>query len=164
MERLASHAPEVYAVVSLLDAPAGGFGSGLVRSVDRARQRLADLAPGAVVAPIGAGELERIAVAEQRMFERVRGVLACSRASTKEIEWLLPRVEVRGLSAREAPTDISRGKAVLDRKGLDELDRLVPAFLDRIAELEREAQTRAEASGEPAELVPVAVLMTTGWV
>lgn len=104
LEQLASHTPEVYAVVSLSDAPAGGFGSGLVRSIDRARSRLADLAPGAALTPIGGRELERVAVAEQRMFERLRGVLACERARTKEIEWLLRRVEVRGL-----------GEPVLDR-------------------------------------------------
>lgn len=101
LEQLASHTPEVYAVVSLHDAPAGGFGSGLVRSVDRARRRVEDLAGVASAQPIAGAELDGIAVAEQRTFEQVCGVLACERAATKEIEWLLRRGELRGLGEPE---------------------------------------------------------------
>jgi AAA-like domain len=101
LAQLASHVPEVYAVVSLRDAPAGGFGSGLVRSVDRARRRLEDLAGVGAAQPISGRELDGIAVVEQRTFEQVRGVLACERARTKEIEWLLRRVELRGLGEPE---------------------------------------------------------------
>jgi len=97
LAQLASHVPEVFAVVALRDAPAGGFGAGVVRSVDRARRRLEDLAGVAAAQPISGAELEAIAVAEHRCFEQVRGVLACERASTREIEWLLRRVELRGV-------------------------------------------------------------------
>lgn len=101
LAQLASHVPEVYLAVSLRDAPAGGFGSGAIRSVDRARRRLEDLAGVGSGQPISGAELEAIAVAEHRCFEQVRGVLACERASTKEIEWLLRRGELRGLGEPE---------------------------------------------------------------
>lgn len=97
LARLASHTPEVYAVVSLSETPTTGFGSELVRSADRARRRLEDLVGVASAQPISGRELDAIAVAEQRTFARVRRVLACERAHTKEIEWLLRRVELRGI-------------------------------------------------------------------
>jgi hypothetical protein len=97
LAQLASHTAEVYVVVSLHDTSTDGFGSGLLRSVDRARRRLEDLAGVAAAQPISGRELDGIAVVEQQTFEQIRGVLACERARTKEIEWLLRRVEVRGL-------------------------------------------------------------------
>lgn len=96
LAQLASHTPELYAVVALQDAPAGVY-TGIVRSIDRARRRLEGLAGIESAAPIEAGELDAIAVAEQRCFEQLRGVLACERASTRELQWLLRRVELRGV-------------------------------------------------------------------
>jgi len=98
LERLASHVCEVYLAVSLGEPPAGGFGSGLVRSVDRARRRLEDVMGVAGAQPISGAQLEGLAVAEQRVFDRVRGVVACERASTRELEWLLRRAACRGVA------------------------------------------------------------------
>jgi len=94
---LASHLPEVYVAVSLGDAPTGGFGSGLVRGVDRARRRLEDLAGVGSAQPISGTELAGLAVAEQRTFERLSAVLPCQRATTRELEWLLRRAVLRGV-------------------------------------------------------------------
>lgn len=44
LSRLASHLPELYAVVALGEQGASGPASGLVRSVDRARRRLEEIA------------------------------------------------------------------------------------------------------------------------
>jgi hypothetical protein len=96
LAQLASHTPELYAVVSLHDAPAGVY-TGLVRSVDRARRRAEDLLGIGAPEPIDGADLEALAVTEQRCFEQLRGVLACERASTRELEWLLRRVELRGI-------------------------------------------------------------------
>ena len=99
LDRLAAHVPEVYLAVSLRtgDAPEVGFGRGLVRQVDRARRRVEDLAGVAAVRPISTGELEGLAVAEQRVYDRLRAVIACERASTREIEWMLRRSVLRGV-------------------------------------------------------------------
>jgi hypothetical protein len=94
LQRLASHVPEVYVAVSLAEAPGGGgFGSGLVRSVDRARRRLEDLA--------GVGAAQPLSGSEQRCFERLAAVLPCRRASTRELEWLLRRAVLRGVCEPE---------------------------------------------------------------
>lgn len=98
LARLASHLPEVYVAVSLGDPPGGGFGGGLVRGVDRARRRLEDLAGVGAAQPISAAELEGLAAAEQRCFERLAAVLPCQRATTKDLEWLLRRAVLRGVS------------------------------------------------------------------
>jgi len=96
LEQLASHTPELYLVVALQE-PAAGIYTGFVRSFDRARRRLEGLAGIESAAPLDAAELEAIAVAEQRCFEQLRGLLACERASTRELQWLLRRVELRGI-------------------------------------------------------------------
>lgn len=98
LQRLASHVSEVYLAVSLGEPPAGGFGSGLVRSVDRARRRLEDVMGVAGAPPISGAQLEALAVSEQRVFERLRGVVSCERASTRELEWLLRRAACRGVA------------------------------------------------------------------
>lgn len=95
--RLASHLPELYAVVALGDPGASGPASGLVRSVDRARRRLEEIAGVAGARPISRGELSGLAVEEQRLFDQLRAVLPCERASTAELQWLLRRVELRGI-------------------------------------------------------------------
>ncbi len=84
--------------MSLAEAPAAGFGSGLVRSVDRARRRLEDVMGVAGAQPVLASELEGLAVAEQRVFDRLRGVVGCERAATRELEWLLRRAACRGIA------------------------------------------------------------------
>lgn len=97
LDELASHTPELYLAVSLHDAPAG-FGTGVVRAIDGARRRVEDLLGIGAAAPIEAGELDAIAVAEQRCFDQLGGLIGCERASTREIEWLLRRVELRGIA------------------------------------------------------------------
>ncbi len=98
LDRLASHVSEVYLAVSLAEAPSGGFGSGLVRSVDRARRGLEDVMGVAGAQPITGAELEGLAVSEQRAFDRLRGVVRCERATTRELEWLLRRAACRGVA------------------------------------------------------------------
>lgn len=95
---LASHVPELYAVVSLAEPAASGLAGGMVRSVDRARRRVEDLAGVAAMRPIAGRELEALATSEQRVFDQLRGVLGCERATTRELEWLLRRVELRGVA------------------------------------------------------------------
>ncbi len=97
LERLASHVPELYLGVSLAEAPATGFGSGMLRSVDRARRRLEDVMGVAAAQPVSGSELEGLAVSEQRVFDRLRGVVGCERATTRELEWLLRRAACRGV-------------------------------------------------------------------
>jgi len=94
---LAAHAPELYLVVSLAEQARDGLGGGLLRSVDRARRRLEDIAGVAGAQPIPGGELEALAAAEQRAFDQLRAGLACRRAATREIQWLLRRAELRGV-------------------------------------------------------------------
>jgi hypothetical protein len=97
LHELASHVPELYLAVSLADAPRGGVGSGVVRSADRARRRLEELAGVAGPKPLSGRELEALALAEQRTFERLSGVLRIERARTRDLEWLLRRASVRGV-------------------------------------------------------------------
>lgn len=94
---LAAHVPELYVVVSLAESAGDGLGGGLLRSVDRARRRLEDVAGVAGAQPISGSELEALAGAEQRALDQLRAVLSCRRATTREIEWLLRRTELRGL-------------------------------------------------------------------
>lgn len=96
LAELAAHVPELYAVVSLAEQAGDGLGGGLLRSVDRARRRLEDVAGVAGTQPISGGELEALAAAEQRTFDQLSAVLSCRRAATREIEWLLRRAEHRG--------------------------------------------------------------------
>lgn len=95
LESLSSHVPEIYVAVSL------GQGTGgtqtFLRSVDRARRRLEELAGVGGAKPLAGRELETLAVAEQRTFERLHGVLAVERAATRELEWLMRRSELRGI-------------------------------------------------------------------
>jgi hypothetical protein len=96
LSELAAHVPEVYMVVSLADRPGDGLGGGLLRTVDRARRRVEDLAGIGGSQPIPGGDLDALAAAEQRAFDQLRGVLSARRATTREIEWLLRRTELRG--------------------------------------------------------------------
>jgi hypothetical protein len=101
LQQLASHLPEVYLAVSLADRPAGGVGRGFVRQADRARRRLEELAGVAGPRPMSERELSSLAAAEQRAFERLSGVLALERASTRELQWLLRRTPCRAVSEPE---------------------------------------------------------------
>lgn len=93
LAELGSHLPEVYLAVSLAEA---GEGPGLLRSFGRAQRRVEELAGVGAPRPISGAELEALAGAEQRTFERLGGAIALQRASTRELEWLLRRVDCRG--------------------------------------------------------------------
>jgi AAA-like domain len=98
LRELASHLPEVYLAVSLSDRPAEGVGKGFLRRADHARRRLEELAGVGASRPLGERELSSLALAEQRAFERLAGVLSLERASTRELQWLLRRAPCRAVS------------------------------------------------------------------
>lgn len=97
LRQLDSHVPEVYLAVSLARDKQGGLGGELVRSVDRVRRRVEDLAGIGSPMPIPARELKDLVDVEARVFDRVRGILAARRARTVELQWLLRRTVTRGL-------------------------------------------------------------------
>ncbi|HEX4304823.1 MAG TPA: ATP-binding protein [Solirubrobacterales bacterium] len=91
---LDSHVPEVFLAISLTEGRRAG---GALRSLDRARRRLEDLAGVGAPRPISAGELRTLAEAERRAFDRAASVLSLRRATTEELRWLLRRAACRGL-------------------------------------------------------------------
>lgn len=95
LAELDSHLPEVYLAVSLSEARSGG---GALRSFGRARRRAEELVGVGAPRPLPGAELEALAGAEQRVFERLGGVLALRRASTAELQWLLRRGACRGVA------------------------------------------------------------------
>lgn len=102
LRALASHVPEVYLAVALVeDQTTGALGGDMVRALDRARRRLEDLAGVATPQPISRRELQALAAVEQRTFHLLQGVIDAQRATTNEIEWLLRRAACRGLDAPE---------------------------------------------------------------
>lgn len=97
LEGMRAHLPEVYLAVSLADSAAGHFAQTIMRSLDRARRRLEDTAGVGTPSPLSGTELEALAIAEQRTFERL-AFLRPERASTTEIQWLLRRAGCRGVA------------------------------------------------------------------
>lgn len=97
LRALGSHIPECYLAVSLAPKRATGVGSGLLRSVDRVRHLIEELAGIGSARPISGGELSGLQRREQRTFERVNGIIASRRARTVELQWLLRRSVCRGL-------------------------------------------------------------------
>jgi hypothetical protein len=101
LRQLGSHIPECYLAVSLAASARTGFGTGLVRGVDRARRRVEELVGIGAKSPISAGELSELATREQRIFERLNGVVHARRARTVELQWLLRRGACRGIAEPE---------------------------------------------------------------
>jgi hypothetical protein len=101
LHELGSHTPEVYLAVSLAASAPTGLGTGLVRGVDRVRRRVEELAGIGAASPISAGELSELTTREQRVYERVNGVIHARRARTTELQWLLRRAASRGLAEPE---------------------------------------------------------------
>lgn len=101
LHELASHTPEVYLAVSLAAQKSTGVGSGLVRSVDRVRRKVEDVAGIGVASPIPSGELSELETREQRVSERLNGIIGTRRARTIELQWLLARAAGRGISEPE---------------------------------------------------------------
>ncbi|MGN6372369.1 MAG: hypothetical protein ACTHM1_05195 [Solirubrobacteraceae bacterium] len=98
---LGSHVPETYLAVSLAGNAPSGVGSGLMRHVDRVRRRIEELAGIGVALPIPASELSEFAVREQRVHERLGGIVSVRRAKTVELQWLLRRTACRGIAEPE---------------------------------------------------------------
>ncbi len=101
LRRLGSHIPECYIAVSLAADARIGVGSALVRSVDRVRRRVEELAGIGAESLIAAGELSELATREQRVSERLNGVIHARRARTVELQWLLRRAACRGIGEPE---------------------------------------------------------------
>jgi hypothetical protein len=95
LRELRSHLPEIYVAVSLTEM---GEGPGLLRSFWRVRRRVEELAGVGGPRPLSGAELEALAAAEQRTFERLGGVTPLRRASTRELQWLLRRAACRGVA------------------------------------------------------------------
>ncbi len=98
LRQLGSHIPEVYLAVSLAAGKPTGVGSGLIRGVDRARRRIEELAGIGVSSPVSGSELSELATREQRVYERLNGVIPARRARTIELQWLLCRAACRGVA------------------------------------------------------------------
>jgi len=101
LRQLGSHIPEVYLAISLSGKRPTGLGSGLMRGVDQVRRRVEDAAGIGAASPIPAGELSELQTREQRVFERLNGVIHARRARTEELQWLLRRCACRGLGEPE---------------------------------------------------------------
>jgi hypothetical protein len=95
---LGSQIPEVYLAVSLAKGGPSGFGSGLVRGVDRLRRRVEHLAGIGAASPVTGRELSELMGREQRVYERLNGVISLRRARTVELQWLLCRAACRGIA------------------------------------------------------------------
>ncbi len=93
LAELDSHLTEVYLAVSLRE-PAKGH----LRALDRARRRVEELAGVGGPRPISGAELQALAAAEERTFQRLGGVLGLRRARTQELQWLLRRGSCRGVA------------------------------------------------------------------
>jgi hypothetical protein len=93
LAELGSHLPEIYIAVSLQE-PAKGY----LRSLDRVRRRVEELAGLAGPRPISGAQLEALAAAEERTYQRLAGVAGLRRARTPELQWLLRRGGCRGVA------------------------------------------------------------------
>ncbi len=90
---LESSLPQVYVAVSL-----GERAAGHLRSLGRARRRVEEIAGVGAPRPLSRSELQELAAAERRCFERLSGLLGLRRASTHELQWLLRRAACRGVA------------------------------------------------------------------
>lgn len=97
LHQLGSHIPEVYLAVSLAGNTSAGMGSGLVRHVDRVRRRVEELAGIGSELPIPASEISELAIREQRVYERLCGLVSVRPSKTVELQWLLRRAACRGV-------------------------------------------------------------------
>jgi hypothetical protein len=117
LRQLGSHIPECYLAVSLAPSTPTRVGSGLVRGVDRVRRRVEELAGIGASSPISAGELSELATREQRVYERLNGVIATRRARTIELQWLLRRAACRGVAEPELDTHWEPDALVVSASG-----------------------------------------------
>jgi len=117
LRELGSHIPEVYLAVSLAAGTPTGVGSGLVRGVDRVRRRVEELAGISAGSPISGGELSELATREQRVYERLNGVLPARRARTIELQWLLRRAACRGVAEPDLDTHWAPDALIISAPG-----------------------------------------------
>jgi hypothetical protein len=117
LRELGSHIPEVYLAVSLAGKRPAGVGSGLLRTVDRARRRVEEMAGIGSASPISGGELSELATREQRVFERVSGVIRARRARTVELQWLLRRSVCRGIGEPEVDVNWAPDALIVSAPG-----------------------------------------------
>jgi hypothetical protein len=114
---LGSHVPEVYLAVSLAAGAPRGFGSGLVRGVDRLRRRVEELAGIGIASPVTGSELSELKTREQRTYERLNGVIPVRRARTVELQWLLCRAASRGAAEPDLDTYWQPDALIVTRSG-----------------------------------------------
>ena len=93
---LESHLPEIYIAVALQEPVKGPL-----RGLDRARRRVEEIAGVAGPRPISGAELQVLASAEERTFQRLGVVAGLRRATTLELQWLLRRGGCRGVAEPE---------------------------------------------------------------
>ena len=117
LRQLGSHVPEVYLAVSLAQGAPAGVGSGLIRGVDRVRRRVEELAGISDASPISHRELSELAASEQRVYERLRGVLPTRRARTVELQWLLRRAASRGVAEPDLDVHWAPDALVIEASG-----------------------------------------------
>jgi hypothetical protein len=152
LAELDSSLPEVYLAVALDERP-----KGQLRSLDRARRRVEEIAGVGSPRPVSRRELEELAAAERRCFERLGGLLGLRRASTSELQWLLRRAACRGV-AEPVLEESWEPDALLAHEGEDEEVRYQPLGHD----LWRCANApMSEDPGEPPSLVVEAEEGTT---
>jgi len=96
LAELDSHLPEIYIAVSLAE-PVKGY----LRTLDHARRQVEELAGVGGPRPISGAELEALAAAEERTFNRLVGIARLRRATTRELQWLLRRGGCRGVAEPE---------------------------------------------------------------
>ncbi len=93
---LESHLPEIYVAVALHEPVKGHL-----RALDRARRRVEEIAGVGGPRPISGPELETLASAEERTFQRLGVVAGLRRATTPELQWLFRRAGCRGVAEPE---------------------------------------------------------------
>ncbi len=96
LAELGSSLPEVYVAVSLGEPP-----KGYLRSLDRARRAVEEMAGVGGPRPVSGRELRELAGAERRCFDRLSALLGLRRARTSELQWLLRRASCRGVTEPE---------------------------------------------------------------
>jgi AAA-like domain len=95
LSQLGSYVPECYLAVALEQRTPAGLGAGLVQAGDRLRASINARVGSRALIP--ASRLRELVASEQRVFERLSGVLSLRRARTIELQWLLRRAAARGI-------------------------------------------------------------------
>ncbi len=140
---LGSCMPEVYLAVSLGEPP-----KGQLRSLDRARRRVEEIAGVGGPCPVSGAELRELAAAERRCFERLSALLGLQRARTGELQWLLRRAACRGVAEPELEAHWEPDALVVEDGGEEPTHEPLGHDLWRCANA-----PMSEDPGEPPSLV-----------